>query len=250
MDLWALPCWECGFQSRRGLGCLSLVIVLCCQVEVSRPGRSFIQRSHTECGVSECDGSLGPLENVAPWKKLIYKIRPIIFNPKPTKINSPPFFQFFFRAVLSQKSNSHFYLRALLLPFSHIILVVFPYYLFRTYFEVYHILLKMLTYVYCIYILVFIFLFFYIRTVHLDNVKVFYHHHHIFVMELGHLLTRFGLTHLEVSSEVCHNSFCQLENSVSLPWVIYYEAFYLHVVSSFSCTPVICSKLVLFSIPL
>ena len=30
------------------------------------------------------------------------------------------------------------------------------------------------------------------------------------VMELGHLLTRSGLTYLEVSSEVCNDSFCQL----------------------------------------
>ena len=76
------------------------------------------------------------------------------------------------------------------------------------------------------------------------------HHHHISIMELGLLLTRSGLTYPEVSSKVCHDSFCQLESSVSLPWVIYYEAFYLHVVSSFSCTPVICPKLVLFLIPL
>jgi len=46
------------------------------------------------------------------------------------------------------------------------------------------------------------------------------------------------------------DSFCQLDSSVSLPWVIYFEAFYLHVVSSFSCIPVICSKLVLFLTPL
>jgi len=70
------------------------------------------------------------------------------------------------------------------------------------------------------------------------------------VMELGHLLTRPDLTYPEVSSKVCHDSFCQLGNSVSLPWVIYYVAFYLHVVSSFSCIPVICLKLVLFWIPL
>ena len=62
-----------------------------------------------------------------------------------------------------------------------------------------------------------------------------HHHHHISVMELGHLLTRSRLTYTEVSSKVCHDSFCQLENSVSLPWVIYHGAFYLHVVSSFSC---------------
>jgi hypothetical protein len=50
-------------------------------------------------------------------------------------------------------------------------------------------------------------------------------HHHISVMQLGHLLTRSGLTYPEVSSKVCHDSFCQLENSDSLPWVIYYEAY-------------------------
>ena len=51
-----------------------------------------------------------------------------------------------------------------------------------------------------------------------------HHHHHQSVMELGHLLTCSGLTYPEVSSKVCHNSFCQLGNKVSLPWVIYYEA--------------------------
>ena len=75
-------------------------------------------------------------------------------------------------------------------------------------------------------------------------------HHHISVMELGHLLTRSGLTYPEFSSKACRGSFCQLENSVSLPWVIYYEAFYLHVLSSFSCIPVTFLKLVLFLIPL
>ena len=77
-----------------------------------------------------------------------------------------------------------------------------------------------------------------------------YIYHHISVMELGHLLIRSGLTYPEVSSKVCHDSFCQLENSVSLPWVIYYETFYLHVVSTFSCIPVICPKFLLFLIPL
>jgi len=77
-----------------------------------------------------------------------------------------------------------------------------------------------------------------------------HHHHHISVMELGHSLTRSGLTYPEISSKDCHDSFCQLGNSVSLPWVIYYEAFYLHGVSSFSCVPVICTKLVLFLTPL
>ena len=64
------------------------------------------------------------------------------------------------------------------------------------------------------------------------------HHHHIFFMELGHLLTRSGLTYPEVSSKDYHDSFYQLGSSISLSWVIYFEAFYLHIVSSFSCIPV------------
>ena len=68
-------------------------------------------------------------------------------------------------------------------------------------------------------------------------------------MQLGHLLTRSGLTYPEVSSEVYHDTFCQLDSSVSLPWVIYFGTFYI-VVSSFSCIPVICPKLVLFLTPL
>ena len=46
--------------------------------------------------------------------------------------------------------------------------------------------------------------------------------------------------------KVYHVSFCQLGSSISLPWIIHFKAFYLHVVSSFSCIPVICPKLVLF----
>ena len=69
-------------------------------------------------------------------------------------------------------------------------------------------------------------------------------------MELGHLLTRSGLTYPEVSSKVYHDSFCQSDSTISLPWVIYFEAFYLHVLSFFCCVPVICPKLVLFLTPL
>ena len=56
-------------------------------------------------------------------------------------------------------------------------------------------------------------------SLHRNNIH-HHHHHHISVTELGHLLTRSGLTYPEVSSKVCHDSFCQLGNSVSLPWVI------------------------------
>jgi hypothetical protein len=33
---------------------VSLVSVVCCQIEVSARGWSLVQRSPTECGVSEC----------------------------------------------------------------------------------------------------------------------------------------------------------------------------------------------------
>jgi hypothetical protein len=35
-----------------------------------------------------------------------------------------------------------------------------------------------------------------------------FHRHHLSFMELGHLLTRSGLTCPEASSKVCHDSFC------------------------------------------
>ena len=38
----------------RGHRCLSLVSVVCCQVEVSAVSRSLVQRSPTDCGVSSC----------------------------------------------------------------------------------------------------------------------------------------------------------------------------------------------------
>ena len=75
-------------------------------------------------------------------------------------------------------------------------------------------------------------------------------HHHVSVMQLAHLLTRSGLTYPEVSSKVYHDSFCQSDSSIPLPWVIYFEAFHLHVVSGFTFIPAICPKLVLFLTPL
>ena len=72
------------------------------------------------------------------------------------------------------------------------------------------------------------------------------HHLHGSFMELEQLLTRSGLTYPEISSKVYHDSFCQLESSISLNWVIYFQSLYLHVISSFSCIPVICPKFVLF----
>jgi len=51
---WPLSCWDCGFESHRWHGCLSVVSVVCCQVEVSATSWSLVQRSPTDCGVSLC----------------------------------------------------------------------------------------------------------------------------------------------------------------------------------------------------
>ena len=59
------------------------------------------------------------------------------------------------------------------------------------------------------------------------------------VIELGHLLT-----YLEASSAVCHGSFCQLGNRVSLLWAV------CHVVSSSTFILLVCIELVFFLISL
>ena len=59
--------WDCGFEFRRAHGCLSLLSVECCQVEVFGKGRSFAERSLTESAVCLSvmvkihRGGLGPL---------------------------------------------------------------------------------------------------------------------------------------------------------------------------------------------
>ena len=46
-----LTCWKCGFESRRECGCLFLVHIIFCKVNVSAKGRSHVQSTRTECGV-------------------------------------------------------------------------------------------------------------------------------------------------------------------------------------------------------
>ena len=57
------PAWACGFSlaeiavsNHAGNMDVSRVSVVCCQVEVSARGRSFVHRSPTKFGVSECNG--------------------------------------------------------------------------------------------------------------------------------------------------------------------------------------------------
>ena len=54
-----------------GHGCLPLVSVVCCQVEVSVTGRSIVQRSPTKCGVSRGTSQRRPRRTraVGPWGK-------------------------------------------------------------------------------------------------------------------------------------------------------------------------------------
>jgi len=47
-------CWDCGLESHRGHGCLSVVSVVCCQEEVSATDWLLVQRSPTDCGASLC----------------------------------------------------------------------------------------------------------------------------------------------------------------------------------------------------
>ena len=47
-------CCDRGFESHRGHGYLSVVSVVCCQVEVSETSWSLVQRSPTDCAPSLC----------------------------------------------------------------------------------------------------------------------------------------------------------------------------------------------------
>ena len=49
VGLQPLACWDCGFESCEGHEYLSLLSVVCCQVEASATGRSLIQSSPTKC---------------------------------------------------------------------------------------------------------------------------------------------------------------------------------------------------------
>jgi hypothetical protein len=49
-------------------GCLFLVIAVCCQVEISASGRSLVQRSTIEWGVSECDREASTTRRLWPTR--------------------------------------------------------------------------------------------------------------------------------------------------------------------------------------
>jgi hypothetical protein len=62
-------------------------------------------------------------------------------------------------------------------------------------------------------------------------------------MVLGHLLTRFGLIHPEVSLKVFPGFFCLFVCRFLVFSFIYYEAFRLYVATNFFCITEFCPKL-------
>jgi len=66
MGLQPFTCRDCRVEARRGYGYLFLLIVLCCQVEVSATGRSLVQRSPTECGVCNAGITRGYFTRYSP----------------------------------------------------------------------------------------------------------------------------------------------------------------------------------------
>jgi hypothetical protein len=66
----SLICWDGEFESLRRRGCLSLVSVVCCQVEVSAKDRLLVQRNTTLFGVSECDREASTMRRPKPTTAL------------------------------------------------------------------------------------------------------------------------------------------------------------------------------------
>ena len=68
--------WACGRSLSRivvsipvgEIDVLSVVSAVCCQLEVPVTGRTLIQRSSTECGVSECDRGMSKKRRSWPNK--------------------------------------------------------------------------------------------------------------------------------------------------------------------------------------
>ena len=66
-----LACWGRGFESHRGHGCLSVVSVVCCQVEVSATSWPLFQRRPADCGrvKTERDGTRAETRFGLPAKR-------------------------------------------------------------------------------------------------------------------------------------------------------------------------------------
>ena len=64
-----LTCWDCGFDSQRGHGCLSVASVVFCKVQVSATSWSLVQSSPTNSGASLGVWMRRPWPNEGCWAK-------------------------------------------------------------------------------------------------------------------------------------------------------------------------------------
>ena len=86
-----------------------------------------------------------------------------------------------------------------------------------------------------------------LRNIKLANYYYYYHHHHHLAnMQSSHLLTRSGLSLLEVCLRVSPGFFCLSVCSYLVFSAIYYEACCLYVATSFCCISVFCPILGLY----
>ena len=65
-----------------GHKCVSVVSVVCCQVEVSASCRSLVQRSPTDCSVSECDRESSIMRVAWSTGGLLHRVRNTDRNKK------------------------------------------------------------------------------------------------------------------------------------------------------------------------
>ena len=66
VSLRPLACWDCWFETHMEHDGAFLVSVVFRQVDISESGSSFVQRSPTEFGVSECDSEASIMRKGCP----------------------------------------------------------------------------------------------------------------------------------------------------------------------------------------
>ena len=73
MGLRPLVVSDFGFEFHQGHSCLSVVSVVCCQVEVSATGRSLVQRNYTGCVGDQLQHLPRHLLDLARWRSRLIK---------------------------------------------------------------------------------------------------------------------------------------------------------------------------------
>jgi len=65
---------------RGGNGYLSLVIIACCQIEAFASGRSLVQRSPTDCGLSEYDQESSIVRRPLPTRDCCSMVKKMLMS--------------------------------------------------------------------------------------------------------------------------------------------------------------------------